>query len=78
MKNVTSVLRFSWDLWSHVLEKGLAPCIPEIIDMSVTSVIFLIPTSVLGRKVQTDENSLLYLRNPKELPEFASNTLLYL
>lgn len=46
--------------------------------MSVTSVIFLIPTSVLGRIVQTDENSLLYLRNSKELPEFASNTLLYL
>lgn len=48
--------------------------VPEIIDLSVTSVVFLIPTSVSGREIQTGESILLYLSDSKELPEFASDT----
>ena len=61
------------------LKKAQHLRVPEIIDLSLLSVIFLNLTSdVSGRKVQTDENTLLYLKTPKELPAFASNPLLHL
>lgn len=56
------------------LKKTQHLCVPEIIDLSVTSVVFLIPTSVSGREVQTGESILLYLSDSKKLPEFASDT----
>lgn len=61
------------------LKKAQHLRVPEIIDLSLLSGIFLSLTSdVSGRKVQTDENTLLYLKNPKERPAFASTTLFHL
>lgn len=78
MKNITAVLGIylrTQDLM--FLKKAQHHHVPEIIDLSGTSVVVLIPTSVSDREVQTDENT-LKVSDSKELPEFASDTLLHL